>query len=718
MRNVYQTKSGQYFSSSNADCRQEATGIGRIAAALGCAVILAVAVLEASCAGNSPPPGAGPSDFAVGGSATGVPGTVALPTPGPVVEPRQLTAETEVETAWKATISVPASFYITEGKDVVRIQDPDREVTLSLVAVDAEDRKAALAAAWKLVDPAFSLAIAQDHDLPGREGWDAMGQTVYVTKTEDQRLVVALARRKGNTWHVAVIDGKVAAVQRRGAQLNSILLDMKVPGLDEESFAGKTPVVDRDRLARFEVFVEEARVLAGVPGASVAMVHGGKIVLEKGYGVRSLGGKQKVTPSTLFQIGSTTKAFTTLLLARLIDDGKLTWETPVTQLLPDFALADADTTAKVQVRHLVCACTGMPRQDLEMLFEYAGWDPERRLASMKTMKPTTGFGETFQYSNLMVAASGWLAGRAYAPEKKLGPAYDEAMQKLVFAPLGMNSTTVTLSKAIEKDHADTHARGFAQTYEKIPVSYEEALIAVRPAGAIWSTARDMARYMLLELGQGTLDGKPIVSEQNLLARRQPQVKIDEDNAYGLGLVTSNYHGVQIVHHGGNTLGHTADMFVLPEHGIGVVVLANGQGANSFTAAVRRAFFEIFFDGKPEAKENLTTAIAQRAQVLAEEVKLIAAPDAAWIDPLLGTYENADLGTIKLARKGKAVVFDAGEWKSEIGKKTDRDGVVKLVTTKPPYVGIVLLPKQEDGKTVLVLDAGQQVYTFTPRAAKK
>ncbi len=129
-------------------------------------------------------------------AATVDPGT-GLPTPGTVVEPRQLPAETKVETAWKATISVPASFYIAEGKDVVRIQDPDREVTLSLVAVDAEDRKAALAAAWKLVDPAFSLAIAEDHDLPGREGWDAMGQTVYVTKTEDQRLVIAVARRKG-----------------------------------------------------------------------------------------------------------------------------------------------------------------------------------------------------------------------------------------------------------------------------------------------------------------------------------------------------------------------------------------------------------------------------------------------------------------------------------------------------------------------------------------
>lgn len=64
------------------------------------------------------------------------------------------------------------------------------------------------------------------------------------------------------------------------------------------------------------------------------------------------------------------------------------------------------------------------------------------------------------------------------------------------------------------------------------------------------------------------------------------------------------------------------------------------------------------------------------------------------------------------------MFDAGEWKSEIGKKTDRDGVVKLVTTKPPYAGIVLLPRQEDGKTVLVLDAGQQVYTFTPRASRQ
>ena len=109
-------------------------------------------------------------------------------------------------------------------------------------------------------------------------------------------------------------------------------------------------------------------------------------------------------------IASNTKALTTLLLAKLVDEHRLTWDTPVTQLFPRFRLGDADTTRSVLVKHLICACTGMPRQDLEWLFEYGKMTPESSLALLGTMQPTSKFGELFQYSNLMAAAAGYTAG--------------------------------------------------------------------------------------------------------------------------------------------------------------------------------------------------------------------------------------------------------------------------------------------------------------------
>lgn len=642
----------------------------------------------------------------------------------PAAPPRQLTEETAITTAWAATITVPASWWISESNTVVKLQVPERDATVWLTAVDVPGREAAIAAAWERVQPDFALAVAQAVDIPGRDGWDALAQIVYVTPTAESRAVVALGRRKGATWHVALIDGKAAALDRRGAQMNAVILDMKVPGLDEETFAGKPALVDADHLARFDALVEELRVVAGVPGVAIAVVHGGTIVLEAGHGVRVAGEKAKVTPATMFLIGSTTKSLTTLLLARLIDDGKFTWDTPVVDVLPSFALGDADVTRQVLVKHTVCACTGMPRQDLEFLFEYAGWDAERRLASMAAMKPTTGFGETFQYSNVMVATGGWLGARAYAGKARLGDAYDQAMQKLVFDPLAMKSTTFDFKRAQRGEHAVSHGQGFTLDYRPLPLAYEQAVSAVRPAGGAWSTVRDLARFVMLELAHGkSAGGKQLVSAANLDRRREPQVKIDADNAYGLGLFVSTDHGVKLIHHGGNMLGFTSDLFLLPEHDVGVVVLTNAGAANGFRDAVRRAFLETIFEGKAEAKERLTTSRALLDKALAEERALIAPADPAWIAPYLGGWDNPSLGHLELrlqppARGAKAAApvyeLDAGEWKTEVGKKTDRDGTVKLVTTLPPYVGFELVPRTEGDQTTLVLDAGQQVYTFTRR----
>jgi len=686
--------------------------------------MMLVAALVAACGGSSVRGPAAPPSPVVDDPAAPPTGVPAPPTATPL---RQLDAEAAITTAWGATLTVPASFWIAERADEVEIQDPEREATLHFTTVQAADSAAAIAAAWQRVQPGFALAIADSDDLPGRDGWDAMTQTAYVTKTEESRAVVALARQQGDTWHVTTIDAKTAALGRRGAQINALILDMKVPGIDQESFAGQTPNLDAAHLARFDAFVEEARTLAGVPGVAIAIVHGGEIVLEAGHGVRTAGQRKPVSPATLFLIGSTTKSLTTLMLARLIDQQKFTWETPVVDVLPSFALADPAISKQVLVKHTVCACTGMPRQDLEFLFEYAGWNAERRLASLATMKPTTGFGETFQYSNVMVATGGWLGAHAFAPKAKLGPAYHQAMSALVFKPLGMTATTFDFKQAARADHASSHGRDLQDTYQEIPLGYERAVSSVEPAGAAWSNVRDLARFMMLELADGkTPNGKQLVSVENLERRRAPQVKIDADNAYGLGLFLTSDHGVRIIHHGGNMLGFTSDLFLLPDADVGVVVLANGGAANSFRSAVRRGFLEIVYDGKPLARENLATSIERSHKDLAEELALHEVNFDAWIAPMLGGYDNPALGHLELRKvtMGKApgpvataFELDAGEWTTRVVKKTDRDGTVKLITTEPPYLGLELVPTLVDGQTTLVLDAAQQVYAFTPTPTK-
>ena len=145
-----------------------------------------------------------------------------------------------------------------------------------------------------------------------------------------------------------------------------------------------------------DAFLEDARVRLAVPGAAVAVVQGGAIVYQRGFGVRVLGGDAPVTPDTLFMIASLTKGLTTMMEAALVDDGTVRWDSPLTTLLPSFAVGDAALTRQLVLWHSACACSGMPQQDLEGIFEWRGVTPEARIAAMATMAPTAALGATYQ----------------------------------------------------------------------------------------------------------------------------------------------------------------------------------------------------------------------------------------------------------------------------------------------------------------------------------
>jgi CubicO group peptidase (beta-lactamase class C family) len=410
-------------------------------------------------------------------------------------------------------------------------------------------------------------------------------------------------------------------------------------------------------------------------------------------------------------IGSVGKSLTTLMIARLVERGRLGWDTPVVDVLPSFGLGDEATTKATTMRHTACACTGMPRQDLEFLFEGA-MTPEARLATMKAMKPTTAFGETFQYSNLMVSAGGFAAAHAYAPRLGLGPAYDRAMQELVFAPFGMKATTFDFKVVARGDHAVPHPRDLHGEPAPLPIDAERWVLPIRPAGGTWSTVRDMARVLLVELGRGKLGGKQVIAEQALLARRAPQVKIDDEGGYGLGLVVGTRYGIPFVSHTGGTGGFSTRFSFWPEHDVGLVIVSNASGAGLLNGTVERRLLELLFDGRAEARENVALAVERQAQARAEELARIElAPDAAWFGTLAGAWTAPGLGRIDLAfERGKAVL-DAGEWKVPVGRKTARDGTVMLVSTGGLLPGLELVPRDQDGRSVLVLDAGQHKIVF-------
>ena len=592
---------------------------------------------------------------------------------------------------------------------------PEGDSHVAIASVESSDARAAVDAAWKLYRPDMKRPLKLVTPRPGREGWEERQVFDYETSPNERAVAQAIAYRKGNAWTVVMLDGTEPTFEKRLAPTNLVIGSLRPAGYARESFAGrKAHPLDAARIETLKAFVRSAMDQLGVPGVGLAFIDGGKVVWEGGLGVRELGKPQKVDAHTLFIAASNTKGMTTLLLSRLVDRHRIRWDEPVVQAYPRFKLADPEITRQVLIKHLICACTGMPRQDLEWIFEGGPAKPISTFDLLATMKPTTRFGEVFQYSNLMASAAGYIGGHLYAPKLEVGRAYDRAMRELVFAPLGMRDTTFDFRTALRGNHASPHGEDADGKMRVSDQSANYTIVAYRPAGGVWTSAHDFARYAELELSKGALPGgKRLVSEENLLARRLPQVQIGEDHTYGMGLMVNTRWGTPVVHHGGDLLGYHSDFFVLPEHGVGAVILTNADNGELIRGPLMRRLLEVLFDGNPEAEGDVA---AQAKRVRAEQEKLrsrLAIPPAPTVvSGLAGVYRSPELGQLAIVRRGDAIVVDVGEWKTTVATRRNDDGSVSLITIDPGYVGFEFVVGEKDGKRVLITRDGQHEYVFT------
>jgi len=600
----------------------------------------------------------------------------------------------------------------------VILEPPEPDTHIVLFDSQSKDAAAAVTAAWAAYKPASKRPVKLVTPRPAKEGWDERQVFDYETSPNERAAVQAHALRAGSSWTVIILDGTDPTVEKRSAAVGLVFESLRPKGYKRESFAGrKAHELDKENIAKLIAFLETSMKQLGVPGAGVALIDHGKVVYEGGLGVKELGGPEQVDKDTVFMAASNTKGMTTLLLSELVDQKKLNWDHPVIEVYPSFKLGNADTTKKVLVKHLICACTGLPRQDLEWLFEYKNATPESELALLGTMQPTSKFGEVFQYSNLMAAAAGYIGGHLVHPDRDLGSAYDAAMQEMIFDPLGMKSTTFDYAKALAGNHASPHGEDVDGNPKVASMDINYSIVPARPAGAVWTSAADLSRYVQLELTQGVLpNGNRLVSAENLLMRRAPQVQLGEDASYGMGLATDHTYGVQVVSHGGSMSGFKSNWWALPEYGVGAVLLTNADNGGMMEGPFSRRLLEVLFDGKPEAEAEVASrTAAHKAEVAKERERLVvpAAPDIA--AALAKHYTSKELGELDVVIKDGLTILDLGEWKSIVASRKNDDGTTSLITIDPGTDGFEFVVGERGGKRVLVIRDGQHEYTFTETA---
>ena len=319
----------------------------------------------------------------------------------------RLAADTPKTTVFGNAFVAPKDWSIRVNDQATILTAPEGGSWVALVDVQATGPDEALTAAWKAYKLDAKWPIKVTYDLSDQDGWSRRRVYEYRTSPNEKRGVAALVSYSGSNWNVVIEDLADAVAEKRGAQVALVFGRLLPKGYSRESFAGKKAnTLDQASIAELVRFIESGQKVLGVPGVAFGVVQDGKIVFADGFGTKELGTSEKPDADTLFMVASNTKAMTTLLLAKLVDEHRVSWQTAVTTLLPSFRLGDTATTRSVLVKHLICACTGMPRQDLEWIFEYGNITPGSSLSLLGSMQPTSKFGELFQYSNLMAAAAG------------------------------------------------------------------------------------------------------------------------------------------------------------------------------------------------------------------------------------------------------------------------------------------------------------------------
>jgi CubicO group peptidase (beta-lactamase class C family) len=613
-----------------------------------------------------------------------------------------------------ATFTVPGGWSIATGKNMVVLSPPETDTFIAIFDAQAADAKAAVASAWAAYKPESKRPIKLITPRPAREGWDERQAFDYETSPNERAVVFAFALRAGSAWTVLILDGTEPTVEKRGAPIGLIFESLRPKGYSRESFAGrKAHPLDKDRIEQLKNFVQSAMQQLGVPGVSLSLIESGKVVFDGGFGVRELGKPDPVDENTLFMAASNTKGMTTLLLAELVDEKKLRWDEPVIQAYPQFKLGDPDTTKKVLVKNLICACTGMPRQDLEWLFEFKNATPETVLSLLGTMHPTSKFGEVFQYSNMMAAAAGYIGAHLLYPDMELGAAYDKAMQEKIFDPLGMKSTTFDYARALAGNHASPHGDDVDGKTRVANMAFNYSIESARPAGGVWTSSHDLSQYVLDELDLGKLpNGTRLVSEENLLMRRAPQISLGEDSWYGMGLTVDRRYGVPVVSHGGSMAGFKTNFFFLPDSGVGAVVLTNSDTGGMLEGPFSRRLLEVLFDGKPEAEGNLSAAAANYKAALAKDRERLVVPaDATIVNQLASRYTSKELGQLDVLKAAGSTTFDFGEWKSAVASRKNDDGTISFITIDPTNDGFEFVVGNRAGKRILTLRDAQHEYVF-------
>ncbi len=444
------------------------------------------------------------------------------------------------------------------------------------------------------------------------------------------------------------------------AALVTILLGLARPSVAQQPGWGRG----------FDALMDSIRVQWNVPGMAVAVVSKGKVIHMAGYGLRDVAAKLPVTTDTKFAIASISKSFTVTTLAALAKQGKIEWDRQVRDYLPDFRMSDPVVTERMTIRDLVTHRSGLARHDL--MWGIGVYSREDLYQRLRYLQPNKDFRTTWQYQNLMFTTAGYLAGEVN------GSTWEDLVQAAVFTPLRMtNSGTSIAAYQQSPNIALPYALHDADTLMLVPWRSTDA---IAPTGGVHASVDDLTRYLIMQMQGGTFEGRDLIARADARAMQSPQMAMQQpmttlagefpelgDEAYGMGLLVTNYRGHKLVHHPGNWDGYSLELSFLPNDSLGVVVLTN-----MYSTILRDFLPWLIYDrllGLPPANWNarfLDRRGRMRAMTQNQRAAEVASrvPNTTPSHPLdayVGRYSHPAYGDMVVSRDGDGLRLKFGAY---------------------------------------------------------
>jgi CubicO group peptidase (beta-lactamase class C family) len=346
-----------------------------------------------------------------------------------------------------------------------------------------------------------------------------------------------------------------------------------------------------------------------VPGLAIAVVKDGRVIYANGYGVRSVDSPGQVDASTLFGIASVTKGFTAAALGILVDEGKLKWNDKVQDYIPEFVMYDPYVTKEFTVRDLLVHHSGLARGAGELMQDPSPttFTTSDIIQSLRYFKPVSPFRTQFAYSNIMYIVAGELVARVS------GMSWEEFISSRIFKPLQMDRSRpshhlIGENPNVIQPHAEINGAAH--------VVYRDDDRVADPAGGIFSNVDDMSQWMIMQMSDGRyghglqarLFSQAVHDEmwtpQTIIPVTGTSVYNTHFGAYGLGWFLIDAAGYKEVFHTGGDTGMSSNVLMIPELGLGIVVLANEDNAIGVAVADQILDSYLGITGADHVKDRL------------------------------------------------------------------------------------------------------------------